>query len=269
MLTTMKIPLENNSQSKEEFKKKFVIEEVDAEKEPEKDEILKKEMNNFLKFCDSLNSGLSYNHRQKQWIEKYFEINFNRAFIKSYDQKKYEETFTTLSKCTSKQEIEEIMKSRVNDYLFFEIYSEYIESKFYKYGSALKNKYHFIFYSGDPLIKRQVFSNKINFERIYNINKYLNLSEFVFYCLSLDDFIQGFWGLALRRYRNIEYMKFDKMKNFLRCQKCHTTTKLTLDNFINSSQNTVEAYYKCPNCGEVYSFSKLKKIYEENMHNAY
>lgn len=254
--------------NKEKAEKKFVIEEVNAEKEPEKDEILKKEMNNFLKFHNLFESTPSYNYKQKEWIENYLDIDLNYLFAKFYINKQCEKIFEDLSECTSKQEIEKIIESQSNDYLFFEIYSEYIENKSYKCEPTL-NKYHFIYYDGDPLIKRQVFSNKINIKRIYNINKKLNLNKFVFYCISLDDFTQGFWGLALRRYRNIEYMKFDKMKNFLRCQKCHTTTKLTLDNFINSSQNTVEAYYKCPNCGEVYSFSKLKKIYEENMRNAY
>ena len=263
----LKIPM-MLQESKEEAKKKLITEEVNTEKEPKKDEMLKKEMNNFFKFYNSFKKEPSYNYKQEKWLESYFGINPDRLFSKFYIQKQYQKIFENLSECTSKQEIEKIMESQSNDYLFFEIYSEYIENKISKYEPIL-NKYHFIYYNGDPLIKRQVFSNRININRIYNINKYLNLSEFVFYCLSLDDFIQGFWGLALRRYRNIEYMKFDKMKNFLRCQKCHTTTKLTLDNFINSSQNTVEAYYKCPNCGEVYSFSKLKKIYEENMHNAY
>lgn len=263
----LKIPMMLDK-NKEKAKKKLTIEKVNTEKEPEKDEILKKEMNNFFKFNNLLGLTLSYNYKQKEWIENYFEIDLKYLFPKLNNQKKHEEIFTSLSECTSKQEIEKIMESQSNDYLFFEIYSEYIENKIDKCKLTL-NKYHFIYYNGDPLIKRQVFSNRINIKRIYNINKNLNLNKFVFYCISLDDFTQGFWGIALRRYRNIEYMEFDKMKNFLRCQKCHTTTKLTLDNFINSNQNTVEAYYKCPKCGEVYSFSKLKKIYEENMRNAY
>ena len=274
-------------QDKNKECQKYIIEKIDGIKDSEKDKIIKQEMETYktlARISDSkvLINALEYG-KVRKWVIDYFDLyyysnisNFDLYYYSNfsnldpcYKKEDDEKVFSSLTCCISKQELEDIKKTRINYKLFFGIYSEYISEEYFRNSYNPKKGYHFIYNDGDLLIKRQVFSDEINIKRLFEINKRLNLRQFVFSALSLDDFTLGFWGLALRRYRNIEPMDFEKMKNFLRCQKCHATTKLTLDNFINSSLNTVEAYYKCPKCGEVYSFSKLKKIYEENMHTAY
>lgn len=270
--------------------KLYNIEKIDANENPDEAKKTKQEMDNFIVLYEYLGKEiLSYQIEDRDvgsWLKFHFGFEFKCVgytlrFPYSEEEKKRQQAFYSLSISTSKQEIEKVKNSMVTLYLFFNISSEYIKehqnrNKFAYNQIYSKEKdtipsdnYHFVHINGDTLIKRQVFSSEFNIKRLYEINKELNIRQFVFSAISLDDFILGFWGIALKRYRNIEHMEFAKMKNFLRCSKCHATTKLDLENFINSSLNTVEAHYKCPNCGEVYSFSKLKKIYEENMRNAY
>lgn len=263
-------------QNKNKEDQKYEIDTIDEIKDPEKDKIIKREMSNYKVLTRVSDSSELINNLKceelRKWVIVYFGFPYNSSYWNldvHYNKEDDKNVFSSLSCCTSRQELKEIKIARIEYKLFFGIYSEHINDEHFKNRYIPKKDYHFICHNGDHLIKRQVFFDEINIRRLYEINKYLNLRQFIFSVLYLDDFILGFWGLALRRYRNIEHMDYEKMKNFLRCQKCHATTKLTLDNFINSSQNKVEAHYKCPKCGEVYSFSKLKKIYEENMRNAY
>lgn len=249
----------------ENLGKEFKMEQINSSKEPDLSESRIQEMDKFIIWSQT-NSSLYYNlnTRTEDWVKQHFG-----SLYDSVTNNSVEKFFMRLSECTSKMEIQELKISMLKYQLFFGIFSEYICNSTLKYTNSPIKDYHFIYYSGDLLIKRIVFSDETNVKRLFEINRFLGRKGFLFSVLSLDDFLMTFFGIALKRYRHIEYMEFVKMKNFLRCQKCHVTTELTLNNFINSSQNTVEAYYKCPRCGEVYSFSKLKKIYEENMRNAY
>lgn len=238
---------------------------IDEEKFPEKAEEIKREMDNFILFQEKSRERYGYSRRYTRdddWLKEHF---YPVTKLPPITKREIDD----LEECSSEAEIQEFKNRCWKSCLYREIFSEYIILKRYKTARSLPQKYRFIFYKGDFLIKRKVFSDKNNILRLYNISRFLALHEFLFYALSLDDFLVTFYGIAIKRFGNIEHIEFDKMKNLLRCQKCHSTTELSLDNFINSNQRTVEAEYKCPKCGEIYSFSKLKKIYEENMRNVY
>lgn len=267
-------------------KEKFECEEIITEEKFEKAKERKKELNNFVTWLSQRKKEKSFQDKHdltpilkeikkeevKYWFIEYIGIMplfHNMYFLPIENTKDEKFKSYALSECTSEVEIQNYKKGSSCYCLFFGIFSDYTYESNFKKEEISIEKFKFIYYKGEILIKRRVFSDKNNIKRMYNISKYLNLRGFLFSFISLNDFLMTFYGIALKRYRHIEHMDFEKMKNFLRCSKCHATTKLDLENFINSSLNTVEAHYKCPKCGEVYSFSKLKKIYEENMRNAY
>lgn len=123
--------------------------------------------------------------------------------------------------------------------------------------------------TSDHLSFREVFSDINHVERIKFIALILQCAGFLFEVITLDDFILNqILGLCLSRYRHIK--QFDeKLANILRCPKCHASMELDLNYFKEKGLRTQEAYYSCPNCKALSSYTKLLKTYETNKKNSY
>lgn len=120
-----------------------------------------------------------------------------------------------------------------------------------------------------PLNKIDIFRKeyfKIAFTHIVNHCK-KNGILFTEYNLK-DFFINGLKGLALFQYDNLKIWG-EKITHILRCDKCHKQVEPYLDDYFNSSASIEEAKFKCPFCGEVYTYSHLKRIYDHNVFKSY
>lgn len=126
------------------------------------------------------------------------------------------------------------------------------------------------FLKHSPISPKEIFTDIKDYERIKLITFILEHMGFLFEIISLDDFyLNPLFGIFLYRYHHLHKFDEDKLKNILRCQKCHTSMELDLDYFKEKGLRTQEAYYSCPHCKISSSYTKLLTTYETNKKNSY
>lgn len=75
-------------------------------------------------------------------------------------------------------------------------------------------------------------------------------------------------GLMLWEHSDMRFYS-NTIKHILRCDKCYKEVEYYFENFFSSSSEAQESEFICPNCGEHYTYSKLKEIYEKNCEKSY
>lgn len=126
------------------------------------------------------------------------------------------------------------------------------------------------FLKHSPISPKEIFTDIKDYERIKLITFILEHMGFLFEVFSLDDFyLNPLFGIFLYRYHHLHKFDEDKLKNILRCHKCHSSMELDLDHFKEKGLRTQEAYYSCPHCKTSSSYTKLLKTYETNKKNSY
>lgn len=126
------------------------------------------------------------------------------------------------------------------------------------------------FLKHSPIPLKEVFTDIRHYERIKLIAFILEHMGFLFEAFSLDDFyLNPLFGIFLYRYHHLQKFDENKLKNILRCPKCHTLMELDLDHFKEKRLRTQEAYYSCPHCKASSSYTKLLTTYETNKKNSY
>lgn len=251
---------------------------------PEKlEEKIKKARNTYYLDDSQLNRRLK---NIKEWLEKYQETKKNIDFmVKKYNSHLSDELLswkenliTTKGKLISFKELkhnlneEKFSLEALKEKEIFLKFSDILELK--QLNSLLNNN---IIYLQDgkydlsyiiSITKKEIFMRsyyKLAFKIIF-----LKLLQAHYICknFSIKDFyFLPLEGLRLYHCENLVYL--EKPHHILRCDNCHKQVEYYFERFFSSSSEAQESEFICPNCGEHYTYSKLKEIYEKNCKKAY